>query len=216
MAVLMLLQARLHGWEPFRPFPFSATRQNWSAVMRGKLIGDEDKLRHLVFASCDVRVEFAVEASRVGARVLTHFGEKQSVESGPLGAVRTAPRFEQQSFVLFREWNRFEPEIDVLLNPHLQAGYRNKTALVVVHAVVAVEAMRERLLLRVGRELGNELRVFDADLLGQKSIGGWLDEVEQFQAPRNERGGFASLGGDFFSGVLRTFSVEQSAKTLRL
>ena len=103
-----------------------------------------------------MRVELAIETGGIGARIFPDFGEEQRVESRPLRAVGATPRFRQKRFIVFRERNGFETEIDVLLNPRLQTAGGNETPLGVVRGVVAVKAMRQGLFLHVRSELGNQ------------------------------------------------------------
>jgi hypothetical protein len=102
-----------------------------------------------------------------------------------------------------------------MLDPRLQAGNGHEAPLLIVWAVIAIEATTEGPLLHLGCELGDQLSVFDADLSCKEGIGGGLYEVKELQPLGDEGSGFACFCGDFLDGVLGGFLVEKSAKPLR-
>ena len=69
-----------------------------------------------------------------------------------------------------------------MLNPRSQAQYGHEAPVFVVSGVITIETMRERLFLRFRCKLGNQERMFDADLtFGECSRGGFY-EVEEYQS----------------------------------
>src|SRR6267378_5853007 len=75
--------------------------------------------------------------------------------------------------------------------------------------------MGKRLLLHVGRKLRNQQGVLDADVSSGESIGGGLCEVQELEAFSDERCGLSRFRRYLLNGVVCSFSVEQSTKTLR-
>src|SRR6202030_4163788 len=96
------------------------------------VIRNHYEIRHLRKALRDVSVELAIETGGVRTRIFPDFGEEQGVESRPLRAAGATPRFRYKRFVVFRERNRFETEVKVLLNPCLQTACGHETSLIVV------------------------------------------------------------------------------------
>ena len=104
---------------------------------------DQNESRQRLLALRNVRVEFAVEAHGVGARIFPNFGEKQRVESGSLRAPRETPGLGQERFIVLRKRNGLEARIDVLRNPGLQPARGNQAPLPVLPGELTVDAMCE-------------------------------------------------------------------------
>src|SRR5260370_16303615 len=75
--------------------------------------------------------------------------------------------------------------------------------------------MGQRLLLHIGRKLRNQQGVLDTDVSSGEGIGCGLCKVQELEAFSDERSSLSRFRGYLFNGVIRTFSVQQSAKPLR-
>src|SRR5260370_27948495 len=76
--------------------------------------------------------------------------------------------------------------------------------------------MGQRLLLHIGRKLRNQQGVLDTDVSSGEGIGCGLCEVQELEAFSDERSSLSRFRCYLLNGVIRTFSVQQSAKPLRL
>ena len=87
------------------------------------------------------------------------------------GQLAQLPASGTRRLIVFRKRNGFETEIDVLRYPRLQSAGGHKASLGVVRGIIAVEAMRQCLLLHFRCELGNQQGVLETDVSGDEGVG---------------------------------------------
>ena len=105
--------------------------------------------------------------------------KSKRVESGALRAVGATSRFRHKRFIVFRERNGFETEVDVLRYPRLQAARGHEAPVGIVRGIIAVEAMRQCLLLHIRCELGNQQGMPQADVSGDECVCYWFGQVQE-------------------------------------
>src|SRR5271155_1170373 len=158
-------------------------------------------------------------AAWVGTRILlAKVGKQELVMPGPLGTIHTASGDGHKMRVAFVEGSVFEEEQDILLNPHLQAPHGKQDAFgfaVARPAPVFSEASRERLFLLVGRQLGQQERMTDANFVPVESFDRARNEVDQLQPSGNEGRRLPCFCCDLFDGIGRLLQIEKRLEPLR-
>ena len=88
---------------PRNDFDIVAARNNRCLSCDGVLFRNQDETRHLLYTLNDVRVQFAIKAPGVRARIVLDLGEEERVESGALRAVGATSGFRQKRLIVFRK-----------------------------------------------------------------------------------------------------------------
>ena len=137
----------------------------------------------------------------------------------PFGAVHAAPGDGDKMGVLLVERRLLEYEQDVLLDLRLQVADGKEDAFRLAVACCApflTETRLESFFLLVHRQLRQQQRMADADLLAIELVYNHLGKLGQLQAGSDVGGWFPDLGRDLLDAVLRFLQVEKPFEASRL